>query len=117
MIGAVDAVDPPIMLRVTPAHMMGRVSAVFSPLVQLSNIAAMAIAGVLASTALRGFHAVIAGIAFGPYDTIFGLAGLLFILAGLATIGPMRGLPAAASGDDGEDAALATGEMTSAPSS
>ena len=66
-----------------------------SPLVQLSNIAAMAIAGLLASTALRGFHVEIAGLAFGPYDTILAISGLLFIAAGLATIVPMRGLPAA----------------------
>jgi hypothetical protein len=55
----------------------------------------MAIAGLLASTVLRGFHAVIAGLAFGPYNTILGISGLLFIAAGLATIVPMRGLPAA----------------------
>jgi hypothetical protein len=84
------------MLRVAPQHMLGRVSSVFSPLVQLTNVAAMAIAGLLASTALRGFHVEIAGLAFGPYNTIFAISGLLFIAAGLATIVPMRSLPPAA---------------------
>jgi MFS family permease len=95
MAGIINAADPPIMLRVAPQHMLGRVSSVVSPLVQLSNIAAMAIAGLLASTALRGFHAEIAGLAFGPYNTILAISGLLFIAAGLATIAPMRDLPAA----------------------
>ena len=110
MIGIVNAADPPIMLRIAPPHMVGRVSAVFSPLTQLSNIAAMAIAGLLASTALRGFHAVVAGQSFGPYDTILGVSGLLFIAAGLATVVPMRGLPAAPAETTPAEMALA--EMT-----
>jgi MFS family permease len=96
MVGIINAADPPIILRVAPQHMLGRVSSVFSPLVQLTNIAAMAIAGLLASTVLRGFHVVIAGLAFGPYNTILAISGLLFITAGLATIVPMRSLPPAA---------------------
>jgi MFS family permease len=92
-VGIINAAAGPIRLRVAPQHMLGRVSSVFSPLVQLSNIAAMAIAGLLASTALRGFHMQIAGLAFGPYNTILAISGLLFIAAGVATIVPMRGLP------------------------
>ncbi|MGH3164463.1 MAG: hypothetical protein ACRDN0_01035 [Trebonia sp.] len=47
-------------------------------------------AGFLASTALHGMHAVAAGVAFGPYDTIFAFAGLLFIAGGLLSIRPKR---------------------------
>ena len=50
----------------------------------------MALAGLLASTVLRGFHPVIAGVRFGPYDTVFAVAGLLFLIAGIATLRPMR---------------------------
>jgi MFS family permease len=109
-VGVVNAVDTPITLRVTPAHMMGRVSAVFSPLVQLSNIAGMALAGLLAGGVLRSLHVVIAGVTFGPYDSVIAAAGLLFILGGLATVAPMRHLPPAAPDDESADASqLAVG--------
>jgi hypothetical protein len=45
---------------------------------------------VLASTALTGFRAVIAGATFGPYDTILAASGLMFLTAGLALVAPMR---------------------------
>jgi hypothetical protein len=85
------------MLRITPPDMLGRVSAVFSPLVQLANVGGMLIAGILASTVLPRLHVVVAGVTFGPYDTILGVAGLLFIISGLV-IGPMRNLPDAPPG-------------------
>jgi hypothetical protein len=71
--------------------MLGRVSAVISPVQQLASIASMALAGLLASTVLRGFHEVIGGVTFGPYDTVLTVGGLLFLIAGLASIAPMRG--------------------------
>jgi hypothetical protein len=61
---------------------------------RLASIVSMALAGFLASTVLRGFHEVVAGVAFGPYDTVFGVAALLFIVAGLASIVPLRGAAA-----------------------
>jgi hypothetical protein len=57
---------------------------------QLAAILSMALAGFLASTVLRGFHGTVAGLTFGPYDTIFIFAGLLFVLAGLGSIAPLR---------------------------
>jgi MFS family permease len=81
----------PVMLSVTPSRLLGRVSAVISPVQQLASIVSMALAGLLASTVLRGFHKVIGGVTFGPYDTVLTVGGLLFVIAGLASIGPMRG--------------------------
>ena len=103
-VGVINAIDAPIMLRTTPEHLIGRVSAVFSPLQQISSITAMALAGLLAGTVLARFHTVVAGIHFGPYDTIFGLSGLLFVAAGLALIRPMRALPAAPVAPAGQPA-------------
>lgn len=43
---------------------------------------------------------MIGGVTFGPYDTVLTVGGLLFVIAGLASIGPMRGagrIPAAGS--------------------
>lgn len=87
--GVLNSVVSPIILRVTPSHLIGRVSAVFSPLEQLASIVSMVLAGVLASTVLRGFHATVAGVKFGPYDTVFAAAGLLFIIGGVASIVPL----------------------------
>jgi MFS family permease len=96
-VGVVNAMDAPISLRTTPSHMIGRVSAVFSPLLQLSAIVAMAVAGYLASTVLRHFHLVIAGVTFGPYNTLFAIGGILFVLSGLASIVPLRDIPEASA--------------------
>jgi MFS family permease len=99
-VGVVNAMDGPIMLRTTPSHMIGRVSAVFSPLVQLASVISMALAGYLASTALRQFHLVVAGVTFGPYNTLFAIGGILFVLSGAATIVPLRGIPEASPATD-----------------
>lgn len=89
-VGMVNAVAGPLMLRITPMELIGRVSAIFSPLLQSSLLISMALTGALASTVLARFHMVIAGVTFGPYDTIIGISGLMFLAAGLALISPMR---------------------------
>lgn len=96
--GVLNSVVSPIILSVTPSHLIGRVSAVLSPLQQLASIVSMVLAGVLASTALRGFHATVAGMKLGPYDTVFAAAGLLFMIAGIASIGPLSKSSETASG-------------------
>ncbi|WP_051367520.1 MFS transporter [Hamadaea tsunoensis] len=113
-VGIINATDQPITLRVTPPDMIGRVSAVFSPLVQLANLVGMGLAGLLAGGAWKSLHRAVAGTTFGPYDTILAVAGVLFILAALVTIRPMRHLPEAAPhqamAEDGAEPVLATGE-------
>ena len=89
-LGAVNAAIPPLMLGVTPQRMVGRVESAMNPLLSLGSISSMGAAGVLTSTVLRGFHATVAGISFGPYDTVFAIAGLLFMTSGLASIAPLR---------------------------
>jgi hypothetical protein len=73
--------------------MLGRVIAVINPLQQVAALTAIAAAGILASTALRGMHKVVAGLTFGPYDTIFAVSGVFFIVGGLAAIRPLRASP------------------------
>jgi hypothetical protein len=48
-------------------------------------------------------------VAFGPYNTIFAVAGLLFVVAGLASIGPMRSA-VAAQADAAPERAAVVGE-------
>jgi hypothetical protein len=56
-------------------------------------------AGYLVGTVLQDFHARVFGIAFGPIDTIFAVAGLLGIFAALYAARNLRGVRLA-----GEDA-------------
>lgn len=114
-VGVINAVDAPMTLRIVPAHLIGRVSAVFSPLQQVSSIASMALAGALASTVLARFHVVIAGLHVGPYDAILGIGGLLFVAAGLALIAPMRGFPDAAPEPDAAPDAEPAADTAASP--
>jgi MFS family permease len=101
--GVLNAVIGPILLNASPPHMLGRVSAVLSPLMQLAEIVSMILAGALASTVLRGVHFAVAGVTFGPYDTVFAVGGLLFLIGGISAITPMRraGRAAVAPAADG----------------
>jgi MFS family permease len=112
-VGVFNAVLSPLILRATPPHLLGRISAVISPLQQLASIVSMLLAGVLASTALRGLHTVVAGVTFGPYDTVFAVAGALVVIAGVTSIAPLRGSGAAAAGHEPGDEPGVAG--TSAP--
>jgi Na+/melibiose symporter-like transporter len=73
----------PLLLKVTPSQYLGRMMAVFGPVNMLASMLSMAVAGLLASTALRAFHATVLGIHMGPIDTIFTASGLLIVAAGL----------------------------------
>lgn len=73
----------PLVLRVTPKELIGRVMAVLIPVITAASLISIAIAGYLVSTALHGFHARVAGLELGPLDTVFGVAGLLIIVGAL----------------------------------
>jgi MFS family permease len=73
----------PLLLANTPKEYLGRMLSVLNPALQLATMASVLVSGWLASTVLRGYHAHVAGIAMGPYDIVFTLAGLL-IVAGAA---------------------------------
>lgn len=88
--GVLNASFSPILLEATPSRLLGRVSAVLSPLQQLASIVSMVLAGLLASTVLHDFSARVIGLQFGPYDTLFAAGGVLLVIAGLATIRPLN---------------------------
>ena len=90
VVGTLNGAIQPLILGATPQEMLGRVIAVLNPLQQIATVASVAVAGVLASTALRDLHAHFAGLTFGPYDTLLSIAGLLFVAGGLASIPLLR---------------------------
>ncbi|MGW7610083.1 hypothetical protein ACWGKW_22935 [Streptomyces sp. NPDC054766] len=61
-----------------------------NPVQQLAALIGVSAAGWLASTALRGFSAEIAGVRFGRIDTIFTFAGLIVIAGGFYASAALR---------------------------
>ncbi len=104
----------PLILHVTPQRLMGRTMAVFNPVGTLADMLAVVLASSLA-TVLRGFHADLLGLNFGPLDTIFLGAGVVIILSGLCAMVTMRDvtLPAKAEAESKEASIVpsSTGEM------
>ncbi|GCE07199.1 MFS transporter [Dictyobacter aurantiacus] len=78
----INVVVGPLLMRFTHREYMGRVSAIFSPVIQAAQFFSIIVAGFLASTLLKGLHTSIYEVKVGPIDTIFTGAGLLAILAG-----------------------------------
>jgi hypothetical protein len=68
---------------VTPKRYVGRMIAVLTPVVTAASMISVVLAGSLASTALRGFHASVAGLRIGPIDTIFTMSAILILAAGV----------------------------------
>jgi MFS family permease len=88
--GTINVAISAIMLEVTPQQMLGRVVSVVNPLVQLASVVSMGGFGFLAGTLLAGLRLRVAGVIFGPYDTIFGVCGLIIVASGLLVIRPLR---------------------------
>jgi MFS family permease len=80
----------PLALHGTSREYVGRVMAVINPLGRLAALLSVAFAGALVGILLRGFHARILGIAFGPVDTVFTGMGLLAVLGGLYARASLR---------------------------
>lgn len=80
---ALDVASGPLLLRATPAHLIGRITALFNPIVTVATLLGSASAGYLDSVLLRHFHVVVLSIHFGPVDTIFTIAGLLLLISGI----------------------------------
>ncbi|WP_052849918.1 MFS transporter [Streptomyces avicenniae] len=88
-IASVNVVVGPLVLRVTPQHLLGRVNAVLNPAVYLASVLSMAVTGFLASTALRDFEGELLGMHVGRIDTIYGCGALMMMTAGLLAIRPL----------------------------
>ena len=82
-VGALNTGLNPMLIAATPAGFMGRMMAVFGPVLNAANVLSIVVAGTLASTTLRGFHPSIAGLRFGPIDTIFTVSALLIVASGI----------------------------------
>jgi MFS family permease len=82
----------PLAMHLSPREMLGRVAAIFGPMVSLAMMLSAGAAGLLVSTVLRGFHARVFGFAVGPVDSVFTAAGVLILAAGLYAMISLRGV-------------------------
>ncbi|WP_380283350.1 MFS transporter [Kitasatospora purpeofusca] len=73
----------PLLLAATPQEFRGRVVSVFYPVTRLAAMLTAVLSGWLAGSGLRGFSGSVAGLRFGPIDTILTVSGLLVVLAGV----------------------------------
>jgi MFS family permease len=106
----------PLALHGTAREFVGRVTAVINPLGRLAALVSVVLAGSLVSTALRGFHATMLGLTFGPVDTVFTGMGLLAVAGGIyarinldSLIRQGDGKPAARGADQASESAQARG--------
>jgi len=63
-------------------------------------------AGLLAGTVLRGMHQVVAGVKFGPVDTIFAASAVFIIMGGLVMISPLSDAARSWSAASSQDARI-----------
>jgi predicted MFS family arabinose efflux permease len=73
----------PLLLAAAPREFRGRVVAVFYPVTQLASMLAAVLSGWLAGSGLRDFAGSVAGLRFGPIDTILATAGVVIVVAGV----------------------------------
>jgi MFS family permease len=93
-IAAVNTIVAPMILKVTPRELIGRVVSVLNPVLQLAGILSIAIASYLASTVLRGLDATVAGVHFGRIDTIFAAGGVMIMVSAVYAYAALRGTDA-----------------------
>lgn len=75
----------PLLLRVTPRELLGRVKAILDPTSALVTLLGTAVVGYLAGTVLQGFHTTLLGLSFGPIDTIFTASAIIVLLGAIYT--------------------------------
>ena len=73
----------PMVLKVTPRGLVGRVAAVFNTIPTLAELLGAVLAGYLVGSIRRDWHVLFLGLSFGSITSIFTVAGLLILLAGL----------------------------------
>jgi predicted MFS family arabinose efflux permease len=91
-ITGVNVTVGPLLLRATPRELLGRVNSVITLALNAGILAGSALAGYLDSETLRGLHLAIGGTVFGPVDTIYLFAGLLFIASAFVVMAGLRGV-------------------------
>lgn len=99
MTAGLNVAIPPLILRVVPRHLVGRVFSLLTPVIVLASLLGVGLSGYLASSVLVGFHVEAFGVTFGPIDTILLGAGALILLGGVYALLNLREVKAAPTCD------------------
>jgi MFS family permease len=83
-LAAMSSMIGPLMLRSTPAHLLGRISTAFRPVNEATSLASLSLAAWLASTVLHDLNVTVASVHFGAIDTIFMGSGIVLVITGIA---------------------------------
>ncbi len=89
-VAVVGSLLVPAILKAAPLEHLGRVFAVVNPAIQVTTLASVAVASLVAT---GGVHPTVAGLRFGPVDSVLVAAGTLVVLAALWTAGRLRDAP------------------------
>jgi MFS family permease len=109
--GAMNVAIMPLVLKVTPREMVGRVMTVLEPSMTVAQIASVAIFGTLAGTVLSNFHLQILGQTFGTYDMLILLPGVLCLVAGAIAFASFRRVTIVPGVGDSGDTAQQAGNV------
>jgi MFS family permease len=84
----------PLIMTSVPREYIGRVTSLLNPLLNLGSLTGLAVGGVAYSILIGSFDVSIGGMSFRPLDTIFTVAALITIVAGLYLRASFRRLDA-----------------------
>jgi len=89
-LGTLNTAFMPLFMRSVPEELLGRATVVLQVLPTVASLVAMGATGWLVGTALQGLDVQALGTHFGPIDSVFTVAGLLFVVTALFVWGPIR---------------------------
>lgn len=90
-VAVVGSLLVPAILKAAPLEHLGRVFAVVNPAIQVTTLVSITVASLVAT---GGVHPTVAGLRFGPIDSVLVAAGTLVVLAALWTAGRLQDAPA-----------------------
>lgn len=90
MTAGLNVAIPPLILRIVPQHLVGRVFALVTPVIVLASLLGIALSSYLASSVLVNFQVEVFGLSFGRIDTALLGAGVLILLGGLYAMTNLR---------------------------
>jgi MFS family permease len=103
-IAALNTTFVPLFMRHVPEHLLGRTSVALQIFPTIADLLAVSAAGWLVSSVLRGLDVHVLGTTFGPVDSMFALAGALFVVTAVAVWRPVtRVVPPSSSGEADEE--------------
>jgi MFS family permease len=81
--GVTNTALTPLVLGAVPKEYLGRMMAVFNPVLQLGSMLSVVAAGWIVGSFPLHFSTTVAGLRFGPVDMVFAGSGVLMIAAGV----------------------------------